>query len=315
MHMQVFTDYRTLPDEIKGSTVVIGNFDGLHVGHRMLIELARKKSKEAESKLLILTFNPHPRRYFMPDAPPFLLTPGKQHEELLAHTQADYALYLGFDNELAHLTADEFMDHILKGALGAKQIVIGDDFCFGKGRTGNVDTLRTAGFHVTALSKMADNAGRRYSSSRIRDAISGGDMHKAEQIMGRPFEIRGKVIHGDKRGRELGYPTANIRLGTYIHPAYGVYACKVKIPGEDHWRIAATNIGIRPMFESPEALIEAYILGYDGDLYDQELRIRPLRKIRNEMKFESLEELIAQIRQDCGKVQDVINETDTAIKA
>ncbi|MEC7576888.1 MAG: riboflavin kinase, partial [Pseudomonadota bacterium] len=135
-----------------------------------------------------------------------------------------------------------------------------------------------------------------------------GDMKKAQLIMGRPFEIRGTVIHGDKRGRELGYPTANIRMGDYIHPAYGVYACHVKIEGEDIWRPAATNIGIRPMFESPEALIEAYILDYSGDLYDKTLRVRPLRKVRNEMKFESLEELIAQIDQDCAKVRDILAE-------
>ena len=307
--MQVFRDYKNLPEEVKGSTVVIGNFDGLHNGHRMLIELARKKSKEAESKLLILTFDPHPRRYFMPDAEPFLISPGKHHEELLERTQADYALYLNFNKDLAHLSADEFMSVILKDALGAQQIVIGDDFCFGKGRKGNIETLRDAGFHVTALSKMADNAGRRYSSSRIRDAISGGDMKKAQNIMGLPFEIRGTVIHGDKRGRELGYPTANIRLGDYIHPAYGVYACLVKLPNEKEWRPAATNIGIRPMFESPEALIEAFILNYEGDLYDQELRIRPIRKVRNEMKFESLDELIDQIEKDCLKVREILSET------
>ena len=304
--MQIFRDYKNLPAEVKGSTVVIGNFDGLHNGHRMLIELARKKSKEAENKLLILTFDPHPRRYFMPDAPPFLITPNKHHEELLATTKADYALYLKFDQELAHLSADDFMQVILKDALGAKQIVIGDDFCFGKGRKGNLDTLKDAGFHVTALGKIVDHGGRRYSSSRIRDAISGGDMKKAQLIMGHPFEIRGAVIHGDKRGRELGYPTANIRMGDYIHPAYGVYACQVKIEGEDVWRAAATNIGIRPMFESPEALIEAFILDYSGDLYDKVLRVRPLRKVRDEMKFESLDELIAQIEQDCIKVREIM---------
>jgi riboflavin kinase/FMN adenylyltransferase len=270
----------------------------------MLIELARKKSKESESKLLILTFNPHPRRYFMPEAAPFLITPGAQHGEYLSKTKADFALYLNFNQALAHLSAEQFMDQILKGSLHAKQIVIGDDFCFGQGRQGNAETLRGAGFHVTTLSKMTDGS-RSISSSRIRDAISGGDMRKAEQIMGAPFELRGTVIHGDKRGRELGYPTANIRMGEYIHPAYGVYACSVKLEGEDHWRSAATNIGIRPMFESPEALIEAFILDYDGDLYDQEVRLRPLRKIRDEKKFESLDQLIAQIDQDCEKVREI----------
>jgi riboflavin kinase/FMN adenylyltransferase len=155
---------------------------------------------------------------------------------------------------------------------------------------------------------------RSISSSRIRDAISGGDMRKAEQIMGAAFELRGTVIHGDKRGRELGYPTANIRMGEYIHPAYGVYACSVKLEGEDHWRCAATNIGIRPMFESPEALIEAFILDYEGDLYGQEVRLRPLRKIRDEKKFESLDQLIAQIDQDCEKVREIFQARQTQSK-
>lgn len=304
--MQVFRDYKNIPEEAKGCTVVIGNFDGVHHGHRMLIELARKKSKEAENKLLILTFDPHPRRYFMPEAPPFLISPGKHHEELLTKTQADYALYFAFDEALSKLSADDFMDLILKDSLGARQIIVGDDFCFGQGRKGNLDTLRNAGFQVTALSKMADNNGRRFSSSRIRDSISGGDMKKAEQLMGRPYEIRSTVIHGDKRGRELGYPTANMRLDDYIHPAYGVYACRVKIPGEKEWRSAATNIGIRPMFESPVALIEAFILDFDGDLYDKELRVRPVRKIRDEKKFQSLDELIVQMNADCEKVREIL---------
>ena len=293
----------TLPAEMRGAVLVIGNFDGVHRGHRGLIDCAKRKAAETKAPVGVLTFEPHPRAVFRPDDPPFRLTSPAKKLALLAECGIDFTVSSRFDWDFASQSAEQFAG-LVKRHLDPSHIVIGADFRFGQLRKGTVETLRAAGLAVTGVSPIVNSEGEIFASTAIRTALRNGDIARANDLLGWDWEISGPVFRGDRRGHELGYPTANILLADLLHPAYGIYASLVHIDGEDGWHKAATNIGIRPMFELKQGQVEAHILDFpDRDIYDRILTVRPVRRLRGEAKFASLDELIAQIEKDCDQTR------------
>jgi riboflavin kinase/FMN adenylyltransferase len=309
--VQSFDIYKNLPDSARGAVIAIGNFDGMHRGHQALIASAKQLALSLGKNLGVLTFEPHPRRLFRPDDPPFRLTSPEVKAERIEAAGADLLFSASFDWNFASLSADQFISQILRGGLDASHIVIGDDFRFGQLRKGSVETLQAAGLPVTVIDKISSDDGEVLSSSLIRQALRAGEIERANRLLGWPWEIRGIVQSGDRRGRELGFPTANVPLGNILHPSYGIYAARVQImedgPGSP-WMPSATNIGIRPMFALSEGQVEAHILDFDRDIYGKTLRVRPVRRLRGEAKFDSLDALIRQIAQDCAEARSVLKE-------
>ncbi|QQG36160.1 MAG: bifunctional riboflavin kinase/FAD synthetase [Micavibrio aeruginosavorus] len=307
--MQVFKTFRDLPAAATGAVIVIGNFDGVHKGHRILIDRARAQARTLKAPVGVLTFEPHPRALFRPDDPVFRITPEAVKRRQLAAAGVDILYNLKFDWDFASLSPAQFIDQVLRQGLEPAHIIVGADFCFGQLRKGNTTTLKDAGLAVTAIDKIVDEDGDDVSSSAIRQELRHGNIEGANALLGWEWEMEGIVQKGDQRGRELGFPTANVPLGETLHPAYGIYATYVKIveDGENSpWLPAATNIGIRPMFELQVGQIESYIFDFDRDIYGKTLRIRPVKRLRGEAKFESLESLIAQIKQDCQDARKIL---------
>lgn len=291
------------PELLRGCTLAIGNFDGVHKGHRALIETAATIG----NVVCVLTFEPHPRQFFKPDAAPFRLTLLPMKERLLKEAGAQHVFAYAFNQELAALSASEFIDRILVENLGVRHVVVGADFAFGRGRDGTVDMLKQDGrFDVTVVAPVADAGGIVYSSTAVRDLLHRGDFAGAAEKLGWRWQIESPVVHGDARGRTLGFPTANQEVDEFLRIPYGVYAMKVKIEGEDFWRDGAANFGIRPMFEIRRPILETYILDYDGDLYGKNLRVIPVQHLRNEKAFDGVASLITQMKEDCIKAKAVL---------
>ena len=304
--MKTHTKLTDLPADARDCVIVIGNFDGVHRGHQALIAAAREIARAQNRQLGVLTFEPHPRHLFRPDDPPFRLTPPDIKAERLATCGIHHLFSLSFGWDFASQTAEQFIQSILRDGLGAAHIVVGNDFAFGQMRCGNAQTLRESGLAVSVIDKIDDDGDGPLSSSAIRQALRIGDMAHANDLLGWDWEIHGVIQHGDKRGRTIGFPTANVPLGDVLHPAYGIYAAWVQIEGETEWRPSATNIGIRPMFALPAGQVEAYIFDFDRDIYGLKLRIRPVKRLRGEAKFDSLQSLIEQIRRDCEEARSVL---------
>lgn len=299
--MLFFDRCEDLPASAMDAVVAIGNFDGVHRGHCVLLARAREIAEKAEKPLGVLTFEPHPRRLFRPDDPPFLLTPLPVKSRLLEDAGVDIVYALPFDWPFASRSAEDFIAHVLKDGINATHIVIGADFRFGQLRKGAPEMIREAGLAVTTINKVEG-----IGSSAIRELLRQGDIKAANELLGREWEIEGVVVKGDQRGRTIGYPTANVHLSETLHPAYGVYATWVRIveDGSDApWLRAATNIGIRPMFVVPVGQVEAHILDFDRDIYGKTLRIKPVARLRGEAKFGNLDQLVAQIEGDCAAVR------------
>ena len=306
--MKIFSSFQNLPHEARGAVIAIGNFDGVHKGHQKLLSDAQSLARSENRPFGVLTFEPHPRMLFRPDESSSRLTPPDIKAWRLEQAGVDVLYSLNFDWPFASLNAEDFIQRVLKDGLGALRIIVGEDFRFGQMRKGEPNDIKAAGIPITLIHEIQNNAGDIYSSSRIRESLRQGDIANANEMLGWPWEIRGEVIKGDQRGRELGYPTANINLGPTIHPAYGVYAAQVNILGEQEWHGAAINIGIRPMFEIPEAQVESYIFDFNREIYGETLRVRPIQRLRSEAKFNSLEELKAQIKQDCDQARAILKE-------
>lgn len=308
--MKTYNTLSNLPKAAQDHVIAIGNFDGVHRGHQGLITEARKLAQTLGKKCGVLTFEPHPRHLFRPDDPPFRLTTPETKSEILATYGIDTLFTLDFDWDFASLSPAQFIAQVLKNGLSTHHIIVGNDFCFGQLRKGSAQTLIDAGLDVHILEKFSDDDdGVVFSSSAIRHALRAGDMDTANDLLGWPWEIRGVVKPGDKRGRELGYPTANLQLGDILHPGYGVYATRVQIIEDgpaSPWLSSATNIGIRPMFAVPIGQVEVHILDFNRDIYGKTLRVRPIKRLRGEAKFESLNALIAQIGRDCEEARGVL---------
>jgi riboflavin kinase / FMN adenylyltransferase len=295
--MDIFETLSDIPHTTKGQVVAIGNFDGVHLGHRALLNAAKGIANSQNKKLGVLTFEP-----------PFRITPITIKHRLLKDAGVDFVVSLNFNWDFASQSCDDFVQHILKNSLDCAHVVIGEDFRFGQLRKGSSQTILDAGINVTAFAPVGDNAQAKYSSSDIRNVISSGDIESANAVLGWNWEMEGVIFRGDRRGHELGYPTANVLMNDTIHPAYGIYATWVQIEGEDEWRMAATNIGIRPMFEVKAGQIEAHILNFeDRDIYGQKLRVRPVKRLRGEAKFASLSDLIVQMAKDCEQAKTILN--------
>jgi riboflavin kinase / FMN adenylyltransferase len=296
------------PPHLRGAIIALGNFDGFHRGHQAVVGEAIALAKGEGRPAIVATFDPHPVRHFKPDAEPFRLTTLDQRQELFEAAGADAMLVFGFDGELAGTTAEDFVGQLLATRFGAAGVVTGEDFTFGKARGGNVRVLAELGaahgMAARAVGPVAED-GEVVSSSRIREALREGDCATATCLLTRPFAIRGTVQHGDKNGRLLGYPTANLALGSYLRPHYGVYAVTGKLPGGQVLQGAA-NLGTRPQFDPPKELLEPHFFDFDGDLYGQEIEVAFHHFLRGEAKFASLEELTEQIGRDCEEAKMIL---------
>ena len=303
--MQRFTHDAALPDQLRGSVLALGNFDGFHLGHQAVVSRAIALGFHERRPVMVATFDPHPVRHFKPDAPPFRLTTLDQRERLFGHAGADAMLVFRFDGELASTTAEDFVGAILGQHLGISAVVTGQDFTFGRGRGGNARSLRELGgaqgiATETVAPVIVD--GEPVSSSRVRQALADGDPGTATHLLTRPFAVEGKVERGDRRGHELGYPTANLSLGPYQRPRYGIYTVRVRLDangkdgGSEHDGVA--SFGVRPMFEPPKELLEVHIFDWSGDLYGRTIEVDLVAYQRPERKFDSVDALISQMRDD-----------------
>ena len=298
-----------VPESLRGAVVALGNFDGFHLGHQAVVREAVEWAWEDGRPAIVATFDPHPVRHFAPHVPPFRLTTLEQREELFAAAGAEAMLVFHFDDALAGTTAEDFVTALLGERLGARGVVTGEDFTFGQGRGGNLEVLRETGARVgieaRAVGPVMDQ-GRAVSSSRIRDALKAGDCDEAARLMTRPFAVRGEVIHGDKRGRAMGYPTANMELGPYLRPRFGIYAVTGRVLATGEALKGAASLGVRPMFDPPQELLEPYFFDFAGELYGQEIEVALCHFLRPEAKFDSLEALQAQMAEDCAQARRLL---------
>ncbi len=298
--MQRVTLAGGIPEALRGSIVALGNFDGFHLGHQAVVRRAIDRAFHERRPAVVATFDPHPVIFFKPDVPPFRLTTLDQRQALFDHAGADAMLVFEFGAALASMDAEAFVAEVLVGQIGAAGVITGDDFSFGKGRTGDPALLRALGERHGLAAEAVPQVlleGQRISSGRIREALVGGDTGTATHMLSRDFAIEGVVQRGDARGRELGFPTANVTLGDYQRPRYGVYAVRVTLDdGTEHPGVA--NLGVRPTFQPPHELLEAYLFGFDGDLYGRRIEVALHAYIREERKFGDLDGLVAQMRED-----------------
>ncbi|MEE4316310.1 MAG: bifunctional riboflavin kinase/FAD synthetase [Erythrobacter sp.] len=304
-------DHRgSVPSALRGAVIALGNFDGFHRGHQAVAGEAIRWAQAEGRPSIIATFDPHPVRFFRPDVPPFRLTTLEQRQELYLAAGATAMLVFHFDAELAGTSAEDFIRTILIDRFGAHGVVTGGDFTFGKGAKGNVELLRTLGTELGLKSRVVEavaEGGEVVSSSRIRQALRDGDPQLAARLLTRPFAIRGIVEHGDKRGRTIGYPTANLAIDSYLRPKYGIYAVTGRILATGQLLHGAANIGIRPQFEPPKELLEPYFFEFAGDLYGQEIEVAFHHFLRGEAKFDSLDALIEQMDKDCAEARRLLS--------
>ncbi len=300
--------FTLLQDAPRHAVIAIGNFDGVHRGHQALLAQVVREARARDAAAGVLTFEPHPRKLFRPDDPPFRITPEAVKARRLAACGLDFACALSFDWDFASQSAEDFIRHVLIGGLNPSLVVVGEDFRFGQLRKGTPAMMRDAGLAVSIIHPVG-NGDAVFSSSRIREALRLGDIAAANAALGWDWEIEGVVQHGDRRGRELGFPTANVPLGETLHPAYGIYATLTQIveDGPDAlWHPSATNIGIRPMFEISQGQVETFIFDFNRDIYGKTLRVRPVKRLRGEAKFDSLDALVAQMNEDCSQARLIL---------
>jgi len=283
-----------ITDELRGAIIALGNFDGFHRGHQTVAKVATDWAKAEGRPAIIATFDPHPVRHFQPDVAPFRLTTLDQRERLFTDAGADAMLVFEFGAELASTSAPDFVAKLLVERFGAAGIVTGEDFTFGKGRAGNIDVLNELGGPLGLSHKAVgpvNDSDEVISSSRIRDALQAGDCETANALLTRPFAIQGTVIHGDKNGRKLGYPTANIDIDHYLRPKYGIYAVKGRLP-DGRVINGAANLGIRPTFDPPKELLEPYFFDFAEDLYGQTIEVELHHFLRGEIGRASCRERV-----------------------
>ena len=295
---------------LRGAIIALGNFDGFHQGHQAVAGEAIQWAHEEGRPSIIATFDPHPVRFFKPGVPPFRLTTLEQRQELYLAAGATAMLVFHFDIELSSTSAEDFITEILIKRFGAHGVVTGGDFSFGQRAAGNVGLLQTFGAERGLQSRVVEaveGAGDVVSSSLIREALREGDPQLAAKLLTRPFAIRGIVEHGDKNGRKLGYPTANLSIESYLRPKYGVYAVTGTILSTGETLKGAANIGIRPQFEPPKELLEPYFFDFSGDLYGQEIEVAFHHFLRGEAKFDSLDDLMVQMEKDCDRARDLLS--------
>ncbi len=301
--MAYFLADRPVAATARGAVAVLGNFDGVHVGHRALIEAAAGAAEAQGAPLAAATFEPHPRRLFQPDAEPFLLTTLDRRDELLRAAGAAHVVAIPFTRDTAGMSPEEFVDEMLIARLGLAGVVVGSEFEFGKGRTGNADSLAqlgaTRGLFVGVLDPVAPGAeAEKYSSTDIRSLLEAGDVTSAATLLGRPWDVRGTVKSGEQRGRTIGFPTANLDLGELVRPKNGVYAVRVGVDGAPMDKPAVANFGRRPTVGGEGRLLEVHVFDFTGDLYGRRMDVAFIEFLREERKFDGLDALKTQIAAD-----------------
>lgn len=309
--MRVIRDYHFVAPQDRGASVAIGNFDGVHLGHQAVIDLARSAGAEIDAPLGVLTFQPHPREYFQPKAPSFRLMGSQARATRLQRLGVERLYELNFNAAMAALSPREFAQNVICEGLGLRHIVVGADFCFGQGRAGTVEDLQEfgqeMGFGVTVVPLLEAGNGQ-VSSTSIRQALSEGRPRDAAVQLGHWHRIEGPVIGGEQRGRELGYPTANMSVDGLHLPKLGVYAVLVEVldgsfRGSYH---GAASLGVRPMFGENTPNLETFIFDFSGDLYGAKLSVGLVDFLRPELKFDGLQALIDQMEQDCATARDIL---------
>ena len=299
---------QAIPDAFRHGVLALGNFDGFHQGHQAVVGEAIRLARAAARPAIVATFDPHPMRLFRPEAEPFRLTNLDQRQDLFAAAGADAMLVLNFDAAMAAMPAVEWIEAMLVRHLGAAGVITGEDFTFGKGRSGNPQVLREIGaphgLEARTVGPVSDADGT-VSSSRIRAALKSGDCETASRLLTRPFAVRSTVQHGDKLGRTIGFPTANLDMGPYLRPRYGIYAVTARLPDGRALKGAA-NIGVRPSFDPPKELLEPHFFDFAEDIYGQEIEVAFRHFLRPEAKYDTLEALTAQIAADCERARALL---------
>jgi riboflavin kinase/FMN adenylyltransferase len=294
-----------VPERLRGGIVALGNFDGFHKGHQAVVGRAMERARAEGRPALVASFDPHPMRFFRPSAPWFRLTTMDQRARLFAAAGVDALFVFTFDAAFAAASPEEFVTEWLVRRIGAAGVVTGEDFTFGRNRGGDTGLLKQLGAaHGLAAETVAPvtDGDEPVSSTRIRNALREGDCETATRLLTRPYAIEGVVEHGDKRGRTIGYPTANISLGNHLRPRFGIYAVRGRLP-DGRVLQGAANLGIRPTFEPPKELLEPYFFNFDGDLYGQRLEVDLISFLRDEAKFDTLEALVKQMDADCAEAR------------
>jgi len=309
--MRTIRDYTFLDPADRGASVAIGNFDGVHLGHQSVIDIARDAGVRIGAPLGVLTFEPHPRQYFAPDAPPFRLMGRAARAHRLEKLGVRKLYELNFNAALSALSPRDFAGKVIFEGLGLKHVVVGADFCFGKGRAGNAADLEAfgaqMGFGVTIAGLLAGENGE-VSSTAIRRALSDGRPRDAASMLGHWHRIEGLVIGGEQRGRQLGYPTANMSIEGLHPPKFGIYAVLVDVltgphKGQYH---GAASLGVRPMFNGERANLETFLFDFSGDLYGADLSVALVDYLRGEARFDSLDAFIAQMDADCARARHIL---------
>lgn len=288
------------------TVLTMGVFDGLHLGHQLIIKTVVERAKEINATPTVITFDPHPRAVLFPESAPPLLQTLDQRISAFGVLGIEQSIVIPFTKELSQQPAEEFLKDIVHERLQAKEVYLGQGFFFGKDRAGNIDLLRSVsrelGFFADEIGEVKLR-GVRISSSKIRGLLLEGRINLARRMLGRPYGVEGRVIHGAERGRKLGFPTANLQPQNRVIPKSGVYVTSTLI--NDEWRQSVTNIGVRPTFENDaEPSVETFVLNWDGDLYGDVVRVRFLHRIRAEKKFSSIDELTAQIQKDIKRAEN-----------
>jgi riboflavin kinase/FMN adenylyltransferase len=316
--MRILRHTAGLSDRDKGSVVAIGNFDGVHRGHRAVFDAAGRIAHETGAEQAVLTFEPHPRSVFQPDIAPFRLTPFRSKARQIELLGVDILFALHFDMAFSRHSAEDFVSEILVEGLAASHVVVGDDFVFGNRRRGTPEFLaqeaKKHGFDVTFIEPVAGADGVAYSSTRIRELLATGRPGDAAQLLGRFWEIEGRVEPGDKRGRTIGFPTANLGLDDYLRPATGVYAMRAGLDRpagnggdvETVWFDGVANLGRRPTFGGDDLLLEAHLFDFEEDIYGQHLRVALIEYLRPETRFDGIDALKAQIAEDATRARELL---------
>jgi riboflavin kinase/FMN adenylyltransferase len=313
--MQIFRHVRDVPLSLRGAVVAVGNFDGVHRGHAALIDEAGRIARARGAALGVLTFEPHPREFFRPSAESFRLTPFRSRARLIAERGVDALFCLSFDAAMAGKSPRTFIEDVLVQGLGVSAIVVGGDFQFGKARAGSLADLKACGaFEVIVFQPVAAR-GHKISSTQIREALKSGQPERAASLLGHYWSIEGRVEHGDGRGREIGFPTANMHPHDCLAPAFGVYAVRATVMQDDQVlgrHAGVANFGIRPMFQAPAPLLETYLFDFDGDLYGKHLAVALVAYLRPEEKLPDMAALRARIGQDCAAARAALAKAPSA---
>ena len=305
--MAVFAEYRGLPETARGTSIALGNFDGLHAGHRAVMDAARTAG---HGKFSVATFEPPPRVYFRPGDPPFRILRPERRNALILAAGATHVFELPFNGEMAAMTDEQFVRQVLVDGLGVSHISVGFDFRFGRGRMGHAQRLaslgRALGFGVTIVEEVVGH-GAKASSTAIRQALMAGEPEVAADLLGSPWIADGIVEPGEKNGRTFGFPTANISLGELIHPKMGVYAVRLRIEGESEWRDGVANFGRTPTTGLRDPLLETFIFDFDREIYGQRVEVQLIAYQRPELKFPSLDAMIEQMHKDAAEARSILS--------